>query len=188
MVAIGNAPTALFYLLDMLRDGAPKPAAIIGMPVGFVGAAESKDALAENAYGMPFAIVRGRLGGSAMTAAARQRAGEAGPVTRLRSGRLDRRRHRARRPRAADAEGGARRWRRPMSSPISPSAATTAMRAPSSRRILRPGMIELPLLYPVTTEIDKDHADYRGAIADFYEAVGRAPSPSISTPAARSRC
>ncbi|MGX5850462.1 precorrin-8X methylmutase [Mesorhizobium sp. PL10] len=70
VVAIGNAPTALFYLLEKLRDGAPKPAAIIGMPVGFVGAAESKDALAENSYGVPCAIVRGRLGGSAMTAAA----------------------------------------------------------------------------------------------------------------------
>ena len=70
VVAIGHAPTALFYLLELLRDGAPKPAAILGMPVGFVGAAESKDALAENSYGVPFAIVRGRLGGSAMTAAA----------------------------------------------------------------------------------------------------------------------
>ncbi|WP_378950225.1 precorrin-8X methylmutase [Mesorhizobium sp. ANAO-SY3R2] len=70
VVAIGNAPTALFYLLEKLHDGAPKPAAIIGMPVGFVGAAESKDALAENSYGVPYAIVRGRLGGSAMTAAA----------------------------------------------------------------------------------------------------------------------
>jgi precorrin-8X/cobalt-precorrin-8 methylmutase len=70
VVAIGNAPTALFYLLERLRDGAPKPAAIIGMPVGFVGAAESKDALAEHSYGVPYAIVRGRLGGSAMTAAA----------------------------------------------------------------------------------------------------------------------
>lgn len=70
VVAIGNAPTALFYLLELLRDGAPRPAAIIGMPVGFVGAAESKAALAENSYGVPYAIVRGRLGGSAMTAAA----------------------------------------------------------------------------------------------------------------------
>ena len=70
VVAIGNAPTALFFLLELLRDGAPKPAAIIGMPVGFVGAAESKAALAENSYGVPYAIVRGRLGGSAMTAAA----------------------------------------------------------------------------------------------------------------------
>jgi precorrin-8X/cobalt-precorrin-8 methylmutase len=70
VVAIGNAPTALFYLLELLRDGAPKPAAILGMPVGFVGAAESKAALAEQSYGVPYAIIRGRLGGSAMTAAA----------------------------------------------------------------------------------------------------------------------
>ena len=70
VVAIGNAPTALFFLLELLRDGAPKPAAILGMPVGFVGATESKAALAENSWGVPYAIVRGRLGGSAMTAAA----------------------------------------------------------------------------------------------------------------------
>ncbi|MFG1213470.1 precorrin-8X methylmutase [Xanthobacter flavus] len=70
VVAIGNAPTALFHLLEMLDRGAPKPAAILGMPVGFVGAAESKDALADNPRGVPFAIVRGRLGGSAITSAA----------------------------------------------------------------------------------------------------------------------
>lgn len=70
VVAIGNAPTALFHLLDMIGEGAPRPAAIIGMPVGFVGAAESKDALAGGGHGIPWAIVRGRLGGSAMTAAA----------------------------------------------------------------------------------------------------------------------
>ena len=69
VVAIGNAPTALFHLLEMLRDGAPRPAAIIGMPVGFVGAAESKDALTDNSYGVPYAIVRGRLGGSAIASA-----------------------------------------------------------------------------------------------------------------------
>jgi precorrin-8X/cobalt-precorrin-8 methylmutase len=70
VVAIGNAPTALFHLLEMLRDGAPRPAAIIGMPVGFVGAAESKEALENDSHGIPFAVVRGRMGGSAMTAAA----------------------------------------------------------------------------------------------------------------------
>lgn len=69
VVAIGNAPTALFYLLDLIRNGAPRPAAIIGMPVGFVGAAESKDALADGGHGVPYAVVRGRMGGSAMTAA-----------------------------------------------------------------------------------------------------------------------
>jgi precorrin-8X/cobalt-precorrin-8 methylmutase len=70
VVAIGNAPTALFRLLDMLDAGAPKPAAILGIPVGFVGAAESKEALAADPHGVPWLIVRGRMGGSAMTAAA----------------------------------------------------------------------------------------------------------------------
>ena len=70
VVTIGNAPTALFRLLEMLAAGAPKPAAVIGVPVGFVGAAESKAALAEHSHGVPFLIVRGRLGGSAMAAAA----------------------------------------------------------------------------------------------------------------------
>jgi precorrin-8X/cobalt-precorrin-8 methylmutase len=70
VIAIGNAPTALFRLLEMLDAGAPKPAAILGIPVGFVGAAESKDALAANPRGVPYLIVRGRIGGSAMTAAA----------------------------------------------------------------------------------------------------------------------
>jgi precorrin-8X/cobalt-precorrin-8 methylmutase len=70
VVAIGNAPTALFHLLDMLDAGAPKPAAILGIPVGFVGAAESKAALAADPRGVPFLTVRGRVGGSAMTAAA----------------------------------------------------------------------------------------------------------------------
>ena len=70
VVAIGNAPTALFHLLDLLDAGARKPAAILGIPVGFVGAAESKETLAANPRGVPFLIVRGRMGGSAMTAAA----------------------------------------------------------------------------------------------------------------------
>ena len=70
VVAIGNAPTALFRLLDLIDACAPKPAAILGVPVGFVGAAESKDALAADPRGVPFLIVRGRTGGSAMAAAA----------------------------------------------------------------------------------------------------------------------
>ncbi|MET8423348.1 precorrin-8X methylmutase [Nocardia sp. NPDC004860] len=69
VVAVGNAPTALFHLLDMLDAGAPRPAAVLGIPVGFIGAAESKQALA--AYGgVEFLTVRGRRGGSAITAAA----------------------------------------------------------------------------------------------------------------------
>ncbi len=71
LVAIGNAPTALFRLLELLQAGAPRPAAVIGMPVGFVGAAESKQALAEFRGGMlPHLIIAGRQGGSAMAAAA----------------------------------------------------------------------------------------------------------------------
>jgi precorrin-8X/cobalt-precorrin-8 methylmutase len=70
VVAIGNAPTSLFRLLEMLDEGAPRPAAILGIPVGFVGAAESKEALIANSRGVPFIAVRGRIGGSAMTAAA----------------------------------------------------------------------------------------------------------------------
>lgn len=69
VIAIGNAPTALFRLLEMFDEGVGLPAAVIGMPVGFVGAAESKDALAADGR-VPYAIVRGRKGGSAMTAAA----------------------------------------------------------------------------------------------------------------------
>jgi precorrin-8X/cobalt-precorrin-8 methylmutase len=70
IVAIGNAPTALFRLLELIDAGGPRPAAILGIPVGFVGAAESKEALAADRHGVPFLIVRGRIGGSAMTAAA----------------------------------------------------------------------------------------------------------------------
>jgi precorrin-8X/cobalt-precorrin-8 methylmutase len=70
IVAVGNAPTALFHLLERLDAGAPRPAAIVGMPVGFVGAAESKEALAEGRHDIPYATVRGRMGGSAMAAAA----------------------------------------------------------------------------------------------------------------------
>lgn len=70
VVAIGNAPTALFHLLEMIGKGAPRPAAVLGIPVGFVGAAESKDALAANELGLDYLIVRGRRGGSAITAAA----------------------------------------------------------------------------------------------------------------------
>ena len=75
VVAIGNAPTALFHLLEMLLDGAPRPAAIIGVPVGFIGAAESKEALIRlhdqhSELDIPFLAVRGRRGGSAMAASA----------------------------------------------------------------------------------------------------------------------
>jgi precorrin-8X/cobalt-precorrin-8 methylmutase len=69
VVAIGNAPTALFRLLELIEGGAPKPAAVLGFPVGFVGAAESKAALADSALGLEFITLQGRVGGSAIASA-----------------------------------------------------------------------------------------------------------------------
>ena len=70
VVAIGNAPTALFRLMEILAEGAPRPAAVLAFPVGFVGAAESKEALIQANLGVPYLTLRGRRGGSAMAAAA----------------------------------------------------------------------------------------------------------------------
>ncbi|GHA09852.1 precorrin-8X methylmutase [Streptomyces tauricus] len=70
VVAVGNAPTALFRLLEMIEEGTPRPAAVIGVPVGFIGAAESKDALAAHPSGLEHLVVRGRRGGSALAASA----------------------------------------------------------------------------------------------------------------------
>lgn len=70
VVAIGNAPTALFHLLEMIAAGAPRPALVLGFSVGFVGAAEAKAALEANPWGIPYIILRGRRGGSALAAAA----------------------------------------------------------------------------------------------------------------------
>jgi precorrin-8X/cobalt-precorrin-8 methylmutase len=69
VVAIGNAPTALFRLIELLEEGAPRPALIVAMPVGFVGAAESKEALIDSGFGVPFIVLAGRRGGSALAAA-----------------------------------------------------------------------------------------------------------------------
>ncbi|MEX5632368.1 precorrin-8X methylmutase [Parafrankia sp. FMc2] len=70
VVVVGNAPTALYRLLELVEGGAPRPAAVIGVPVGFVGAAESKEALASSPSGLEYLVVRGRRGGSAIAAAA----------------------------------------------------------------------------------------------------------------------
>jgi precorrin-8X/cobalt-precorrin-8 methylmutase len=70
VVAVGNAPTALFHLLEVVADGGPRPAAVVGIPVGFVGSAESKQALVDNPWDIPFLVVHGRRGGSAMAASA----------------------------------------------------------------------------------------------------------------------
>lgn len=70
VVAIGNAPTALFHLLEVVEESGVKPAAVVGIPVGFVGAAESKEALIANGLGLEYLVLRGRRGGSAITSAA----------------------------------------------------------------------------------------------------------------------
>ena len=70
LVAIGNAPTALFHLLEQISEGGPRPAGIVGVPVGFVGSAESKQALIEHDAGIPFVAVTGRRGGAALAASA----------------------------------------------------------------------------------------------------------------------
>jgi len=70
VVAIGNAPTALFQLLEWISEGGPRPAAIVGVPVGFVGSAESKQALVEHEAGIPYVVVSGRRGGAALAASA----------------------------------------------------------------------------------------------------------------------
>jgi precorrin-8X/cobalt-precorrin-8 methylmutase len=70
VIAIGNAPTALFRLLELLAEGAERPAIVLGFPVGFVGAAEAKQALIGFGEGLPYLAVRGRRGGSALAAAA----------------------------------------------------------------------------------------------------------------------
>ena len=79
VVAIGNAPTALFRLLELLHEGAPRPAVILAFPVGFVGAAESKEALIEAGLDIPFLTLRGRFGGSALAAAAVNALARSGP-------------------------------------------------------------------------------------------------------------
>ena len=79
IVAIGNAPTALFRLLELLEDGAPSPAVILAFPVGFVGAADSKEALIEADLGIPYLTLRGRFGGSALAAAAVNAIAKTGP-------------------------------------------------------------------------------------------------------------
>jgi len=165
VVAIGNAPTALFRLLELLDAGAPRPAAILGLPVGFVGAAESKEALAANQQRIPFLIVRGRMGGSAMTAAPSMRS--RGP--------------------------GYERDARLIGVGVGPGdpelltlKATRALReadvvahfakagnASRARAIaadhIRPDALELPLLYPVTTEIPQGAPAYCDKIAAFYD-------------------
>ncbi len=168
VVAIGNAPTALFHLLELIDAGAPKPAAILGIPVGFVGAAESKEALAARFTrravpdrARPHGRQRHDRGG-------RQRAGEGGTMSAARligvgvgpgrSGTPD-----------AQGDARARRGRRDR------AFCQDRLRQPCAHVSLTPhlraDMAELPLYYPVTTELPKDCDGYRDALRDFYDAA-----------------
>ena len=168
VVAIGNAPTALFRLLEMLDAGAPRPAAILGIPVGFVGAAEAKDALAANPRGVPFLTVRGRMGGSAMTAAADQRAGKgrtvsaAGKLVGVGVGPGD--------PELITLKAVRVLEEADVVVHFAKSGTTGNARA-IAQRYLRPGIRELPLTFPVTTELPKDEAAYCDMIGAFYDAA-----------------
>jgi precorrin-2/cobalt-factor-2 C20-methyltransferase len=141
VIAIGNAPTALFRLLEVLEAGAAKPAAIIGIPVGFVGAAESKEALAANVSGVPYLM--GRLIGVGVGP------GDPGLLTLNAIAALN----------AADV--------------IAHFA--KAGNASNARTIaakhLKPGVEELSLLYPLTTEISKEDAAYRETLREFYDSA-----------------
>jgi precorrin-2/cobalt-factor-2 C20-methyltransferase len=155
VVAIGNAPTALFRLLEVIGAGAPRPAAIIGMPVGFVGAAESKDALIES--GLPTIAVRGRKGGSAMAAAAVTAFGRLYGVG-IGPGDPDLLTVKATKVIAA--------------SPVVAFFAKAGRRG-NARAIvdcwLKSSHVELPLYYPMTDETHFDDPPYREALARFYK-------------------
>ena len=179
VLAIGNAPTALFRLLELVDDGAPTPAAVLGGPVGFVGSAQSKQELIDRPRGMAYLVVKGRRGGSAMAAAAVNAIAwghsprEAGDTpTRLRD----------------DRDDGGTLWGVGLG-PGDPELVTvkaarviaeadvvayhSARHGRSIARgiaepYLRPGQIEEHLVYPVTTETTDHPGGYAGAMEDFY--------------------
>ena len=168
VVAIGNAPTALFHLLNMLEDpSCPRPAAVIGCPVGFVGAAESKEALWAMPA-IPSCIVRGRLGGSAVT--------ERRPLTPWRIASNDSGIH---------TGHGLRCWPGAGSQDLMSVRADRLIRGATHvayfrkkgrkgharsivEGLLAPGIIELPMEYPVTTEIPFDDPQYNALLSQFY--------------------
>ena len=166
VVAIGNAPTALFHLLEMIDDGAPRPAAVLGVPVGFIGAAESKDALAAR-DDLPYLVVHGRRGAAARSRPppcqrAGQRAGDRGRARCLR------RRRRPRRPRAGHGQGrpADRRRRRDR---LPPARHGRSIARAVAEPYLRGDQIEEALVYPVTTETTDHPGGYQGAIDEFYD-------------------
>ena len=174
VVAIGNAPTALFHLLDMLDRGAPRPAAILGIPVGFVGAAELKEALAGNAQKIPFLIVRGRSwrqchdGGCHQRACAGKRMKAGAPVGRLIGVGVG----------PGDPELITMKAVRLLKTADVIVHFAKNGAAGNARTIaagyLRDGVTELALHYPLTTEVDKDCAAYRDAMSTFYNTSAAA--------------
>ena len=159
VVAIGNAPTALFRLLELIDAGAPRPAAIIGMPVGFVGAAESKEALIES--GLPAIVMRGRKGRQRDGGGGGQCAGERG---RMRVGRLY----------GVGIGPGDPELLTVKATRVIAEAPVVAFFAKAGRRgnargivdrWLKPSHVELPLYYPMTTESHFDDPPYREALA-----------------------
>ena len=164
VVAIGNAPTALFRLLEVIAAGNPGPAAIIGMPVGFVGAAESKEALIES--GLPAIVVRGRKGGERDGGGCRQCAGERRGMTAF--GRLY----------GVGVGPGDPDLLTVKATKVIAASPVVAFFAKAGRRgnargivdcWLKPSHLELPLYYPMTDESHFDDPPYREALARFYK-------------------
>ncbi len=172
VAVIGNAPTALFRLLEMVSAGGPRPAVVIGVPVGFVGAAESKQALAEHPSGLPYLVVQRPPGRQRARRRRRQCAGQRGRMSVARETRTGRLFGVGVGP--GDPELMTIKARRVIES--SPVVAYPVARHGRSvaRRVaepyLRRSQLQIPLRYPVTTE-DTDHPDgYEGALRDFYDA------------------
>ena len=169
VVAIGNAPTALFHLMEMLIAGAPRPAAIIGCPVGFIGAAESKDALVDlrvdHGIDIPFVTVRGRRGGSAMASSAvnalAQEAGMTGHFYGVGLG-------------PGDPELITLKAARLIREADVVAYHAGVKKQSHARRIaadlIPDGVIEEELRYPVTTGTTDHPGGYAGAMAEFYES------------------
>ena len=181
VVAIGNAPTALFHLLELIADGAPRPAAIIGTPVGFVGSAESKIALAKNPWGIPSLVVHGRRGGSALCAAA-VNTGAGGRA--LMTGRLY----------GVGVGPGDPELITLKAATLIKNADVIAYHSGTAGRsiarsiadsLISDNAIEELLIYPVTTGSTDHPLGYYGAVDDFYDESAERLSKHLDGPDCR---